>query len=68
MIDVKLTPREREVLTRLELGETNAQIALHLHLGARTVESHIASMFAKTATHGRTELLYFCRTHGLSDR
>lgn len=65
MNSVNLTTREFQVLQRLVLGQSNKQIALLLQVGLRTVESHVASMLAKTATHGRTELAAFARTHEL---
>jgi DNA-binding NarL/FixJ family response regulator len=42
-----LTPREREVLTLMAEGRTNAGIARRLWLTDRTVETHVASIMAK---------------------
>jgi len=42
-----LTPREREVLSLLAEGLTNAGIAARLVLSERTVEVHVAQVFAK---------------------
>jgi len=42
-----LTPRERDVLALMAQGRTNAGIAERLFLSERTVETHIASLFAK---------------------
>ena len=42
-----LTPREREVLSLMAEGLTNAGIASRLVLTERTVESHVRSVFSK---------------------
>ena len=42
-----LTPREREVLQLMAEGRSNAAIGKELHLSAKTVETHIAQVFAK---------------------
>jgi DNA-binding NarL/FixJ family response regulator len=39
--------RERAVLQHLAEGRSNAGIATALHLSAKTVESHVATVFAK---------------------
>jgi DNA-binding NarL/FixJ family response regulator len=44
---VRLTPREREVLTLMAEGRTNRGIARRLWLTERTVETHIASILSK---------------------
>ena len=42
-----LTPREREVLSLMAEGRTNAGIARRLWLNARTVETHVGSIMTK---------------------
>ncbi len=42
-----LTPRERDVLALMAQGRTNHAISQRLHLGAKTIESHVASIFTK---------------------
>jgi DNA-binding NarL/FixJ family response regulator len=42
-----LSPREREVLTLVAAGRSNAAIAEELVLTSRTVETHVANVFAK---------------------
>lgn len=43
----ELTPRERDVLTLMAQGRSNAAIAGQLFLGAKTVEAHVANLFMK---------------------
>jgi FixJ family two-component response regulator len=42
-----LTPRERDVLLGVARGETNKQIAAHLGISHRTVETHRESLMDK---------------------
>lgn len=46
-----LTPREREVLTLMARGLTNAAICQELHLSVKTVEPVVSSVFAKLGLH-----------------
>ncbi len=55
--DVSLTPAERRVLRELERGHSNKGIAAALIVSRRTVESHMASLLAKTGCRSRTQLL-----------
>ena len=52
-----LTAREREVLARLAIGETNKEIARHLGLSARTVEGYRAGIMRKVGARTAAELL-----------
>jgi predicted ATPase/DNA-binding CsgD family transcriptional regulator len=51
-----LTAREREVLTLLELGSTDRQIAEKLVISERTAESHVHHVLRKLGLHSRIEL------------
>lgn len=42
-----LTARERDVLAQMAEGRSNQAIAERLYLGVKTVEAHVASIFAK---------------------
>ena len=42
-----LTPREREVLAAMAVGESNRGIARRLFISERVVERHITAIFAK---------------------
>ena len=51
-----VTGREAEVLTLVARGLTNAEVAERLVLSRRTVETHVASLLAKTGPASRREL------------
>jgi DNA-binding NarL/FixJ family response regulator len=50
-----LTPREREVLTLIARGRSNAEIAQELHLSGGTVSTHIGRIFAKLELRDRVQ-------------
>jgi DNA-binding NarL/FixJ family response regulator len=51
-----LTGREREVATLAAQGLSDRAIADRLVLSVRTVETHVAHVFAKTGVHRREGL------------
>ena len=50
-----LSHRERQVLTLVCDGRTNAEIAEELFLAESTIKSHMASIFTKLGVHSRKE-------------
>ena len=50
-----LTPREQEVLERVSQGLTNRAIGLQLGISNRTVQGHLANVYAKLQVSSRTE-------------
>jgi DNA-binding CsgD family transcriptional regulator len=56
LASVGVTGREVDVLRLLAQGRSNQQIAADLHLGLRTVKTHVEHLLAKTRTANRTEL------------
>jgi DNA-binding NarL/FixJ family response regulator len=61
-----LTEREREVLTLLAQGYTNAIIAEKLALSTKTVRNHVSNIFSKLQVAGRSEAIIVARDAGLS--
>jgi DNA-binding CsgD family transcriptional regulator len=51
-----VTSREMEVLVLVARGMTNVEVADRLVLSRRTVDTHVASLLAKTGSATRTEL------------
>jgi two-component system response regulator NreC len=62
-----LSERETEVLQMIALGHTNTEIAEHLYLSVRTVESHRAHIQQKLRLSTRAELVRHALEHGLVD-
>jgi DNA-binding NarL/FixJ family response regulator len=54
--DVPLSPRERDVLTEIALGRSNAEIALRLGLKASTVKTHVSNILSKAGARSRHTL------------
>ena len=52
----ELTPREREVLSKIALGDSNGAIAESLSLTKRAVEKHINSIFSKLGLDDRVNM------------
>jgi DNA-binding NarL/FixJ family response regulator len=52
----QLTQREREVLSEIAQGKSNAAVADSLYLSVRAVEKHINSLFAKLGLGGEADL------------
>jgi len=61
-----LTAREAEVLALLAAGRSNQDIAEDLVLSIKTVERHVANIYAKIGAHGRVEAATFAMRHGLA--
>jgi DNA-binding CsgD family transcriptional regulator len=63
--EVALTAREREVLSWVARGKTNAEIAQMLWLAPSTVRKHLENVYAKLGVSTRTAAV--ARFFGLSD-
>ena len=61
----KLGARERELVTLVAQGRTNAQIAAQLHISVRTVGSHLDRIRDKTGCRRRVDLTRLALAMGL---
>ena len=60
-----LTPRERQVLALLAVGETNKAIARRLGISAKTVGNHVEHIYAKLGVGNRAGAALFAMQHGI---
>ncbi len=63
----ELTSREKEVLKLIADGYTNQEIADHLIISVKTVETHRAHILEKLELHTRADLVKYARTHDILD-
>lgn len=61
-----LTEREREVVVLISLGKSNSEIAAQLVLSKRTVEKHVANIFAKSGLTHRAQIVLWALDNGLT--
>jgi two-component system, NarL family, response regulator NreC len=60
-----ITHREREVLTRIALGQSNKGVARALGLSVKTVEKHRSNLMRKLNLHNSAAVTMFALRHGL---
>ncbi|MGQ9554977.1 MAG: response regulator [Anaerolineae bacterium] len=63
--EVRLSPREQELLRLVALGYTNQQIASMLYLSVKTVETYRARLMAHLSLRNRAELVRYALQRGL---
>lgn len=60
-----LTEREREIVTAVAQGQSNADIGAELYLSEATVKTHITRCFTKLDVHNRVQLAIIAYQAGL---
>jgi DNA-binding NarL/FixJ family response regulator len=61
-----ITGREREVLTRIALGNSNKLIARDLGLSPKTVEKHRSNLMRKLQLHNAAAITTYAIRHGMT--
>ena len=61
-----LTPRQREILQLVAEGRSTKQIAAHLHVSTKTVDTHRHEVMTKLGLHSVAELTKFAVREGLT--
>ena len=62
----RLQPQQREILRLLAEGKTAKEIAVHLHLTAKTVEYHKSRIMLKLNVQTSAQLIQYAVKHGIS--
>ena len=64
----RLTPREKQVLSRIAAGASNGAVASQLWLSEPTVKFHLRNIYRKLGVHGRLDAARKARELGLIPR
>ena len=64
--ELRLTSREKEILSALASGATNHEIAARLVISEYTVKNHVKRVLAKLQLHSRRDAARYARRHGLA--
>lgn len=59
--DVRMTPREREVINLIAEGLANKEIAARLNIATHTVKSHVRNILEKLMLHTRLQIAAYAR-------
>jgi DNA-binding NarL/FixJ family response regulator len=62
----QLSAREKEVLTELARGQSNAEIGKQLYLSEATVKTHVASLLSKLRLRDRAQAIVYAYESGFT--
>ncbi|WP_248930267.1 response regulator [Paenibacillus hamazuiensis] len=66
--DDGITAREKEVLLLIAEGKSNQEIADELHIGIKTVKTHVSNLLMKLDLSDRTQLAIYAHRNGLGGK
>ena len=61
----KLTVKQREILQRVALGRTDAQIAVELRVTTKAINKQLGRVFERLGAHNRAHAVYLATKRGL---
>jgi two-component system, NarL family, nitrate/nitrite response regulator NarL len=61
----ELTPREREVLRRIVVGQSTRQMAREMNIATSTLRTYVKNLFCKLGTHSRLQAAAMASREGL---
>ena len=64
--EVRLTPRESQVLRLIAMGLSNQEIADSLEISVETVKEHVQNMLRKMSLNDRTQAAVWAIRHGVA--
>jgi len=64
-LEVKITPRQREVLQLIAEGHPNREIASILHISVKTVDNHRANLMGKLGLNSNADLIQYAIRKGI---
>jgi DNA-binding CsgD family transcriptional regulator len=64
LADVRMTPREHEVIALIGEGMSNKEISQRLNIATHTVKSHVRNVMEKLALHTRLQLAAYYHRDG----
>lgn len=67
VVECKLTPREKEVISCVAAGMFNKEIAYCLRIREDTVKNHLSNIYRKFHVNDRTEAVVYAVKHDLID-
>jgi len=63
-VPVKLTKRQRQLLTMLDTGKSNIEMSLELGLSHHTIKVHLWRLYSRFGVNTRIEALHYARANG----